>query len=930
MHSTVFRAGRAPRAVSLLLLAGLAGCTSLQKAAQTGDVAAVVKGLTAGKDVNMVDQHGRPLVSIAAERGQLGVLRELIARQADIGKKDNRGMTPLYIAAGYNQLSVVQELVVAGAEVDSRNTDLEMTPLMPAAEAGYKAVVEYLLAKGAAPGARSRDNQTALSRLARTSATTSQSDNLGTAQLLLAGVRARAGAKGASAYVNQADSRGLTALHGAAARNNPELVEWLLRNGAQPNPGATVAADDLQRVITPEISPFASALDVGGGLLGLLPRLGAGGTAAAATDPSAAPATPPAELTRWTPLHSAALHCGAGEPTVKALLAGGANAAARLDNGRSVLQLLADCAQGDPAPVVKLVLDRARRKAPAAEFRKLLAEEGASGSAALVSAVARGHAETVRLLLAAGASPNAVGKDGRVALHLALEGGSTDTLKHLLAARANPNLADGGGRLPLVMMVEKGDAAAVQLLLQAGARANVVVGGNDTPLHQAVARGHVEIVKALLAAGAEPDAMPGGREPALQLAMTRDLLPVGAALLGKGANPELAVANGVPPLHRAAIEGRPAWARLLIAHKAQLNRLHGKATPLYWSVQKGHLEVARELLAAKANPDIGLDGGSWTALHMAANDGLEQAFQILVAGGANRALRDDQGRSADDLARLRAQRLAAEAAAAREAERERQQNSFQWGKFAAMAAGMAPALGELDSASRADLLMGAVRDSMAGQQGMSNLQSAANDTSRRLGGSGGGTPPAEPFRAAAAPAGTGGGSGGGGAITDGTYMLEGGGMSAEVRMEGGNVILFEPMVNRTSVYRPQGNGSYMTFSEKLNRRFYLRALDGQTLELSSEGNNSPTRMNLMSRSGGDALVVKENEADMAVAERYRALSQSDPVNAQAWTACSAAALKRAVSSATDADAYGRQMASMLQQMDATSSTCPDAIPSQLW
>ena len=150
-----------------------------------------IREYSAGKDVNMVDGAGRPLLAIAAERGQLAIIRELVSRGADLEKKDSRGMTPLFIAAGYNQLPAVQELVVAGATIESRNTELEFTPLMPAAESGYNAVVDYLLSKGADAAARSSDGQTALSRLAWVNARTSQSNNVGTAQLLLGNLRAR-------------------------------------------------------------------------------------------------------------------------------------------------------------------------------------------------------------------------------------------------------------------------------------------------------------------------------------------------------------------------------------------------------------------------------------------------------------------------------------------------------------------------------------------------------------------------------------------------------------------------------------------------------------------------------------------------------------------------------------------------------------------
>lgn len=929
-----------PPAAAFVLLTGLAGCNSLQKAAQSGDVQAVVKGLTAGKDVNMVDQHGRPLISIAAERGQLGVIRELVARQADLEKKDSRGMTPLYIAAGFNQLAAVQELVAAGAAVDSRNAELEMTPLLPAAESGYKAVVEYLLDKGATPDARSRDGQTALSRLARTNAKSSQSDNLGTAQLLLARVRATAGAKGATAYVNLADSSGFTPLHRAAGSNNAGMIAWLLKAGASPNPTATLADADPVGAITPEVSPFAESLQVSSGLSALLPRrAGAATTAAdapAAVD-TATVAAPPAALARWTPLHSLALHCGAGEAAMKALLDGGANPLARAGDERSALQLLADCEAGDPALVVKLLLDKAKAKAPAAEFRKFLAEQGkTSGSSALIRAVSRGHAETARLLLAAGASPNAVGEDGKVALQIALAAGNTVILKHLLAAKADPNLADANGTLPLFMMVEKGDAAAVQLLLEAGARPNVVVTGGWTPLYKAVVNNHLEIVKALLAAKANPNYAPTGGPAALHVALGQDQPVIVAALLGAGADANLPRPDGQPALHWAVRNGKDVMAQLLITHRAELNRKHNKATPLYWSVVDNRPVLTKLLLDAGADPNATYEGEEWTPLHKAAHDGKAQAMQMLIAAGANRSLRNNAGKTPDDLAREREQRLAAEAAAARQREQEKQQNSFQWGKFAAMAVGAAAGgLGELDSGAQTDLMLGMVKDSMAGQQGMSNSQAAAQRLSSGAGSYGGSGSSAQPMtdlnNALASRGGMASSGSSAGSVTEGSYMMEGGGYTLELRRDGNSLIGVEPAYNKTSVYQPAGNGSYVTVSEKLGTRFYLRPIGAQAIEVWKEG-NTPSRMNLMSSRSAGAGAGSGDSNSMAVAERYRALSQSDPDNAQTWTACSAAALKRAHATGAEADAYGRQMASMLRQImvNPGATPCGDAIPASLW
>ncbi|SHG62198.1 hypothetical protein SAMN04488068_0802 [Hydrocarboniphaga daqingensis] len=106
-------------------------------------------------------------------------------------------------------------------------------------------------------------------------------------------------------------------------------------------------------------------------------------------------------------------------------------------------------------------------------------------------------------------------------------------------------------------------------------------------------------------------------------------------------------------------------------------------------------------------------------------------------------------------AKAAAQRAAAQRAAELEAQRRAQQqaeaeNGFQWGKLAAIATGaVLGGAGSLDSGTQAQLLMGAVQDSMGGVDGMSS-------TSAAIGSAGGGSG----IGSALSPSAAGGGGGG--------------------------------------------------------------------------------------------------------------------------------------------------------------------------
>jgi ankyrin repeat protein len=87
----------------------------------------------------------------------------------------------------------------------------------------------------------------------------------------------------------------------------------------------------------------------------------------------------------------------------------------------------------------------------------------------LLLASLRGHADVVKLLLAAGANANAMIDDGATSLFLASEGGYGDVVKLLLAAGANVNAALKDGTTPL-MVASRRHPDVAQLLRAAGAK----------------------------------------------------------------------------------------------------------------------------------------------------------------------------------------------------------------------------------------------------------------------------------------------------------------------------------------------------------------------------------------------------------------------------------------------------------------------------
>jgi ankyrin repeat protein len=156
-----------------------------------------------------------------------------------------------------------------------------------------------------------------------------------------------------------------------------------------------------------------------------------------------------------TPLHVAAFR--RQHAAMRALVAAGANPNA-LENDRYDIVTIA--AVANDVPTLKLAL-----------------ELGASASnvtsrydgTALIAAAHLGHAEVVRVLIAAGAPLDHVNNLGWTALMESIvlgDGGArhTETLKALLDAGADPNIADRSGTTPLAHARARGYAQMVHLL----------------------------------------------------------------------------------------------------------------------------------------------------------------------------------------------------------------------------------------------------------------------------------------------------------------------------------------------------------------------------------------------------------------------------------------------------------------------------------
>ncbi|MGB4191071.1 MAG: ankyrin repeat domain-containing protein [Rickettsiales bacterium] len=296
----------------------------------------------------------------------------------------------------------------------------------------------------------------------------------------------------------------------------------------------------------------------------------------------------------------------------------------------------------------------------------------------LMIAAKAGHAEAVKILIAAGADKEAIDSQGWTALMMAADGGHAEAMKILLEAGANKEAFQTGGHTSLMLAAQNGHAEAVKILLEAGVNKDAFQIGGYTSLMIAAGKGHVEAMKILLEAGANKDAFQTGGYTSLMLAAQNGHAEAVKILLEAGADKESINSVRWTALMIAAQNGHAEAVKILIAAGADKEAIdsqgwtalmiaadggHGEVvkilleagaikdtfssddgyTALMIAADGGHAEVVKILLEAGANKDVASTLKGWTALMIAADDGHAEAMKILLEAGVDKELTNSAG-----------------------------------------------------------------------------------------------------------------------------------------------------------------------------------------------------------------------------------------------------------------------------------------------
>lgn len=249
------------------------------------------------------------------------------------------------------------------------------------------------------------------------------------------------------------------------------------------------------------------------------------------------------------------------------------------------------------------------------------------GATALHWAVHLDELEVVDMLLRAGARVNVANDDGVTPLYLACTNRNSSLVEKLLAAGANPNATLLNGETVLMNCARTGNAAAVRGLLVHGADVNAKEPSHSqTALMWAAAERHPEVTKVLIEAGADIHArariysqtvtsevtqragreelnytaLRGGSTPLLFAARSGDVESA-RALLMAGADPNETLPNGMSTLVEAAHSGNGAVAILLLEKGADPTAAAIGYTALHAAILRSDLALVKALVAHKAD-----------------------------------------------------------------------------------------------------------------------------------------------------------------------------------------------------------------------------------------------------------------------------------------------------------------------------------------
>ena len=469
------------------------GATALHWAAYHGDASLVSMLLEAGADIAAANRNGSTPMWLAASRGDAAVIEALLAKGADANEELPLGRRPLMLAARSGSVDAVRALLTKGADPNAKESARGTTALMQAADQGHADVMNVLIEHGADVAAVSAP----VLRDARTAA-------LGKSDDPRAAVRRQV-----IAILCDQPTPDLSVLQGLVAERTEDQVLAESAEAPGPGGGANPCNQNLQR----DALGFVLSAS-GGGRRNRAPREPDGGELTALVYASRVGSIDAArvlldagadvnQVTRygWSPLLAATQN--RNYQLAKFLIERGADVNIANKGGWTPLYLATDNRnlEGGDYPTRTPDMDHL-------EFIKLLLDAGADPNARLIESTETRTVFTNQWL----------DEEGATAFLRASQSGDIELMKLLLEHGADPHIYTKLGVTPLAVAAGIGwvegitsehspeqTVEAVKLLLDLGLDPNYQADTGRTALHGAAHKGATEVVRVLVAAGARMD-----------------------------------------------------------------------------------------------------------------------------------------------------------------------------------------------------------------------------------------------------------------------------------------------------------------------------------------------------------------------------------------------------------------------------------------
>ncbi|WP_439101254.1 ankyrin repeat domain-containing protein [Congregibacter sp.] len=261
--------------------------------------------------------------------------------------------------------------------------------------------------------------------------------------------------------------------------------------------------------------------------------------------------------------------------------------------------------------------------------------------------------ECVRLLLEHNARIDSRDGDGRQALHWAAsQAEGVETTRLLLSAGADPNARSNSGGSALMNAAQAALSDTAKLLIAAGADPTVTDKNGRSALLYAVISGSENVIASIMDAGGDPCERDSSGRDALIMALQQQNPTMLAELISKS-DPAALGSYAWRPIVLMSIAGEcHDCLRILLdtgLAKRLLNGAEKENTPLMMASARGEIESVDLLLAHEVNlAQRNSDGNS--ALMLAARDGHKEVVIRLLEAGADALARNAMRMNARELA----------------------------------------------------------------------------------------------------------------------------------------------------------------------------------------------------------------------------------------------------------------------------------------